>query len=64
VRGTLLAFDEVRMYTCADNTAKDIVYKRSVDNGKTWFFLLDCFEYSTRFDHININEYYCSTFNS
>jgi sialidase-1 len=24
------------MYTCADNTAKDIVYKRSVDNGKTW----------------------------
>jgi sialidase-1 len=24
------------MYTCSDNTANDIVYKRSVDNGKTW----------------------------
>jgi sialidase-1 len=36
VRGTLLAFGEARMYTCADNTAKDIVYKRSIDNGKTW----------------------------
>jgi sialidase-1 len=36
VRGILLAFDEARMYTCSDNTANDIVYKRSVDNGKTW----------------------------
>jgi sialidase-1 len=36
IRGTLLAFGEARMYTCNDNTLIDIVYKRSLDNGKTW----------------------------
>ncbi len=35
-KGTLLAFGEARMHNCGDNTQKDIVYKRSVDNGKTW----------------------------
>jgi sialidase-1 len=35
-KGTLLAFGEARMYNCGDDTVKDIVYKRSTDNGKTW----------------------------
>ncbi len=35
-RGTLITFDEARMYTCADTTEKDIVYKRSLDNKQTW----------------------------
>jgi sialidase-1 len=35
-KGTLIAFGEGRMFTCADNTKKDLVYKRSLDNGKTW----------------------------
>ena len=35
-RGTLIAFGEARMYTCGDTTQKDIVYKRSSDNGQTW----------------------------
>ena len=35
-RGTLLALGEGRMYSCDDDTQKDIVYKRSLDNGKTW----------------------------
>ncbi|CAF0728574.1 unnamed protein product [Adineta steineri] len=34
--GTLLAFGEARMFTCHDNIQIDIVYKRSLDNGKTW----------------------------
>jgi sialidase-1 len=36
VRGTLIAFGEARMYTCDDLTQKDIAYKRSLDNGRTW----------------------------
>ena len=39
VKGTLIAFAEARMYTCDDTTLKDIVYKRSVDNGQTWLKL-------------------------
>ena len=35
-RGTLIAFSEARMFNCADGTQIDIVYKRSLDNGKTW----------------------------
>lgn len=35
-RGTLLAFGEARMYSCDDGTQTDIVFKRSIDNGKTW----------------------------
>jgi sialidase-1 len=35
-KGTLLAFGEARMYTCNDDTQIDIVYKRSLDDGKTW----------------------------
>jgi sialidase-1 len=35
-RGTLLAFGEARMFSCGDSTQTDIVYKRSLDNGKTW----------------------------
>jgi sialidase-1 len=35
-KNTLLAFGEGRMNSCADNSKKDIVYKRSVDNGQTW----------------------------
>ena len=34
-KGTLIAFGEGRMYTCDDNTQKDIVYKRCLDDGKT-----------------------------
>jgi len=34
--GTLLAFGEGRLFNCNDDTAIDIVYKRSSDNGKTW----------------------------
>ncbi|CAF4148827.1 unnamed protein product, partial [Adineta steineri] len=34
--GTLLAFGEARMFSCSDYTQTDIVYKRSLDNGKTW----------------------------
>ncbi|CAF0755329.1 unnamed protein product [Adineta ricciae] len=36
VKGTLIAFGEARMFTCQDNTDIDIVYKRSLDNGRTW----------------------------
>ncbi|CAF3619397.1 unnamed protein product [Rotaria sp. Silwood1] len=36
VQGTLLAFGEARMFDCLDNTQIDIVFKRSIDNGKTW----------------------------
>ncbi|CAF3188942.1 unnamed protein product [Rotaria sp. Silwood2] len=36
VQGTLLTFGEARMFNCHDNTQIDIVFKRSVDNGKTW----------------------------
>ena len=35
-KGTLLAFGEGRLLTCADDTQKDIVYKRSTNNGQTW----------------------------
>jgi len=35
-RGTLIAFAEGRMLNCDDYTQADIVYKRSLDNGKTW----------------------------
>jgi len=35
-KGTLIAFAEGRMNSCADNSHKNTVYKRSVDNGKTW----------------------------
>ena len=35
-RGTLLAFGEARMFSCSDYTETDIVYKRSLDNGRTW----------------------------
>lgn len=35
-KGTLLAFGEGRKYSCADATEKDIIYKRSTDNGQTW----------------------------
>ncbi|CAF1010531.1 unnamed protein product [Adineta steineri] len=34
--GTLLAFGEARLFDCGDTTQIDIVYKRSLDNGKTW----------------------------
>lgn len=35
-RGTLLAFGEGRIGNCNDNTQINIVYKRSLDEGKTW----------------------------
>jgi len=35
-KGTLLAFGEARMFSCSDYTQTDIIYKRSLDNGKTW----------------------------
>ena len=34
--GTLIAFGEARMYDCSDWTWTDLVYKRSIDGGKTW----------------------------
>ncbi len=34
--GTLLAFGEGRMFSCSDFTWTDLIYKRSVDGGKTW----------------------------
>eukprot|EP01084_Bolivina_argentea_P077306 140194_1 len=33
---TLIAFAEGRKYNCGDHGYVDIVYKRSMDNGKTW----------------------------
>mmetsp|Transcript_64126 Transcript_64126/g.119243 ORF Transcript_64126/g.119243 Transcript_64126/m.119243 type:complete len:432 (+) Transcript_64126:64-1359(+) len=36
VRGTLLAFAEVRHHDCADDHKVEIALSRSVDNGKTW----------------------------
>lgn len=35
-KGTLLAFGEARLYSCGDSTQTDIVYKRSIDQGRTW----------------------------
>ncbi|CAF1185572.1 unnamed protein product [Rotaria sordida] len=35
-KGTLIAFSEARIFSCADETQIDIAYKRSFDNGKTW----------------------------
>ena len=35
-KGTLIAFGEARLFSCADGTQIDIAYKRSTDNGKTW----------------------------
>lgn len=34
--GTLIAFGEGRMFSCSDFTWTDLIYKRSVDGGKTW----------------------------
>ena len=36
IRGNLLAFGEARLFNCGDETRKDLVYKRSTDNGQTW----------------------------
>jgi len=35
-KGTLIAFGEARLFSCADETQIDLAYKRSTDNGKTW----------------------------
>ena len=35
-KGTLLALGEGRMFSCSDLTWTDLIYKRSVDGGKTW----------------------------
>ena len=35
-KGTLLAFGEARLLSCSDYTQTDIVYKRSLDQGRTW----------------------------
>lgn len=34
--GTLLAFVEARKYSCDDHGTNDVVYRRSLDHGKTW----------------------------
>jgi hypothetical protein len=34
--GTMLAFVEARKYSCDDHGTNDVVYRRSLDNGKTW----------------------------
>ena len=34
--GTMLAFGEARMGSCADMAWTDLVMKRSIDNGTTW----------------------------
>ena len=35
-KGTLIAFGEGRMLSCSDFTWTDLIYKRSIDGGKTW----------------------------
>ena len=35
-RGTLLAMGEGRLKNCSDYTTTDLVFKRSVDRGRTW----------------------------
>ena len=35
-KGTLIAFGEGRMFSCSDFTWTDLIYKRSIDGGKTW----------------------------
>lgn len=52
-KGTLIAFGEGRLYTCDDNTQKDIVYKRSLDNGKTWSNLQILYRANSTFDGYN-----------
>ena len=35
-KGTLIAFGEGRMFSCSDFTWTDLIFKRSIDGGKTW----------------------------